>query len=139
MKHKHADAMLEYAKDAQTTKEPWLLWEYCRDYTWYDLNSNPQWAEDIQYRRIVSKKDMEVVIKRLLASQPMQVKQADQAELFKVLSKQEAFYEDYGQFCGGYQTLKFRVWDITYTVELDPEGTLLNITYTKKDKHVQPI
>ena len=51
MKHPHADSMLEYAQDAQTTHEPWLLWEYCRDYTWYDLNANPHWATDIKYRR----------------------------------------------------------------------------------------
>lgn len=131
MKHIHADSMLEYAKDAQTTNEPWLQWEYCRNNIWYDLNTHPQWAKDIQYKKKVVSDDLHLHLHLFLKEVPLQVSTSMQADLYKVLSKQEPFYEDYGQFCGGYQTKKFRVIDIIYTVKLDPDAELLDITYTK--------
>ena len=51
MKHKHADLMLEYAKQAQENECPWMNWE--RSYNgvvWEDLLSTPAWNENIMYR-----------------------------------------------------------------------------------------
>lgn len=57
-KHVHADLMAEYAKDAQTTDKPWLLWEgkflfprEKEDKDWCPLNKHPIWATDTEYRR----------------------------------------------------------------------------------------
>jgi hypothetical protein len=60
MKHKHADLMMQYAQDAQTTENPWELWE-CRVPTrsigkntapeWGDCISGPAWAVAYEYRR----------------------------------------------------------------------------------------
>ena len=52
--HKHAALMLQYAQDAQTTDKPWELWEMsqlhlCRN--WIDCEHNPNWADNIEYRR----------------------------------------------------------------------------------------
>lgn len=55
MKHKHADLMLQYAKDAQTTDKPWELWEICGDLAegdmWLPLYSQPAWETHRRYRR----------------------------------------------------------------------------------------
>lgn len=57
-KHVHADLMAEYAKDAQTTDKPWLLWEGRftfpreKEYKdWTPLNKHPIWDTDTEYRR----------------------------------------------------------------------------------------
>ncbi len=54
MKHKHADLMLEYAKQAQVCEEPWRNWERtypCSDGThWEDLQGTPSWNKKIEYR-----------------------------------------------------------------------------------------
>lgn len=51
-KHIHADLMLEYAKDAQKTDEPWELWEYYgMQETWKPLHNSPGWVSTVQYRR----------------------------------------------------------------------------------------
>jgi hypothetical protein len=51
--HKHADLMLEYAKDALTNENPWKLWELRLDgsYEWSVLHANPEWRSDFEYRR----------------------------------------------------------------------------------------
>ena len=53
MKHIHAELMMEYAKDAMETAEPWLRWEYysnrCK---WEPFKiSGPSWDEESEYRR----------------------------------------------------------------------------------------
>jgi hypothetical protein len=52
--HKHADLMLEYAKDALTNKTPWELWE-CKkrnDDNWGNIGTHhPVWLDDVEYRR----------------------------------------------------------------------------------------
>lgn len=128
MKHKHADLMLEYAKDAQTNNKPFELWEFKLEDKWHDLDFHPPWNETTDYRKKVTSEEIQAFLKGL----PLDVPTSMQAELYVALSKQEPFYEDYGQFCGGYQTLKFRVMDLIYTVGLNPEGELLDITYIKK-------
>ena len=53
MKHKHAELMMQYAKDAMETAEPWERWEYyshkCK---WEPFKiSGPSWGEESEYRR----------------------------------------------------------------------------------------
>lgn len=52
-KHIHADLMLEYAKDAQETDNPWERWEYRtpNGIGWNPARENLQWYKDFQYRR----------------------------------------------------------------------------------------
>lgn len=42
IKHVHAELMMEYAKDAMKTEEPWLLWEFmdCSG-KWHKCASHP--------------------------------------------------------------------------------------------------
>lgn len=57
--HKHAELMLEYAKDAAEHEEPWLLWDVFHNdnsrwfdaNTWSSLEANPTWAQNCKYRR----------------------------------------------------------------------------------------
>ena len=50
--HKHADLMLQYAKDAMETDRPWERWEVkIKNGEWCELNGNPNWVEDWGYRR----------------------------------------------------------------------------------------
>lgn len=54
MKHKHADAMALYARDAQETDRPGELWEfrYAGSTEWQNfLYDSPAWIESIEYRR----------------------------------------------------------------------------------------
>ena len=51
-KHKHAELMVMYAKDAFETDEPWKRWECCRgDDVWNRLRVSPSWVAHHQYRR----------------------------------------------------------------------------------------
>lgn len=52
MKHKHAELMAEYAKDAMETETPWERWE-CRYDTmpWSKLGHQPIWDPLFSYRR----------------------------------------------------------------------------------------
>ncbi len=51
-KHVHADLMVEYAKDAQTTDKPWFLWEFRATSTlWISCSSSPSWDVVLEYRR----------------------------------------------------------------------------------------
>lgn len=50
--HVHAELMALYAEDAKTTDKPWELWElFTKLGTWVGVDKNPDWCEDIQYRR----------------------------------------------------------------------------------------
>lgn len=52
-KHIHADVMLQYAQDAQTTATPWLLWEirFCSD-IWVDCtDGDMHFSANFEYRR----------------------------------------------------------------------------------------
>lgn len=52
-KHKHAELMLEYAKDAMETDKPWERWEILDDITntWRTLTCAPFWVYKTAYRR----------------------------------------------------------------------------------------
>ena len=54
-KHKHADVMLEYAKDARESDTPWINWEYMHEISngWQPLSYNPTWNHTVIYRRKV--------------------------------------------------------------------------------------
>ena len=51
-KHVHADLMAEYAKDAQKTDNPWLLWEYKGPESgcWQSCKNSPTWWGHFEYR-----------------------------------------------------------------------------------------
>ena len=54
MKHKHAELMVEYAKDAMEINEPWLRWQfYSKTFgRWIDCHAvAPSWYEQTEYRR----------------------------------------------------------------------------------------
>lgn len=52
MKHKHADLMLEYAKQAQVSEEPWRNWEvsYEGEGVWFDISVQPSWDINKEFR-----------------------------------------------------------------------------------------
>ena len=52
MKHKHADLMLEYAKQAQESEEPWRNWEVSYDGkgAWFGVSVQPSWNINREYR-----------------------------------------------------------------------------------------
>ena len=51
-KHVHADLMLQYARDAQESDEPWERWEYFHSSTgeWKSLKKL-NWNPNVMYRR----------------------------------------------------------------------------------------
>jgi hypothetical protein len=53
MKHKHAELMKLYAKDAAETDKPWERWVIKHERTgeWRQCNNNPTWHFDMEYRR----------------------------------------------------------------------------------------
>ena len=54
MKHIHAELMMEYAKDAMETDEPWLRWEFysSSEQCWKQFRfDHPAWHFEDQYRR----------------------------------------------------------------------------------------
>ena len=52
MRHKHAELMMEYAKDAMETDKPWERWEILNDeFMWVDLCQDPEWKFLHKYRR----------------------------------------------------------------------------------------
>lgn len=74
-KHVHAEAMLEYAKDAMLTDEPWKLWQVSSfkqngfDF-WTDLTASPQWGTSAKYRR-------KPKVKRYLIVNGIEIEQTD--------------------------------------------------------------
>lgn len=70
-KHVHAEAMLEYAKDAMTTDKPWELWEFHKgSNSWNSLKEHPKWVESCEYRR-------KPKVKRYLIVNGIEVEQTD--------------------------------------------------------------
>ena len=54
MKHKHAELMMEYAKDALETDKPWERWEHKNQVSdeWRTFtHCHPDWNQDRFYRR----------------------------------------------------------------------------------------
>ena len=49
--HKHAEAMLAYARDAAETSTPWERWDYHNGSVWLPLGDHPKWHHDFEYRR----------------------------------------------------------------------------------------
>lgn len=53
--HPHAEAMMEYAKDAATMAEPWKNWEIRYNKSegtgWHNCVDHPAWNIEYQYRR----------------------------------------------------------------------------------------
>lgn len=51
-KHKHAELMLQYAKESFTDPEAYKQWQFSRDGdTWFRCEQAPVWATSVQYRR----------------------------------------------------------------------------------------
>ena len=51
-KHKHAELMLQYAKDWAETDEPWKRWVVTSHRNeWVALFGHPYWREESEYRR----------------------------------------------------------------------------------------
>lgn len=62
-KHKHADLMLQYAKDAAKTNKPWELWEWRvfkshNDPSWVACWTHPSWECGVEYRRKPEQSDL---------------------------------------------------------------------------------
>lgn len=61
MKHKHAELLLKYAADAQTSETPWKLWEFfdsfdyeitkSEEQRWHTCHSNFHFNPDMKFRR----------------------------------------------------------------------------------------
>lgn len=52
MKHRHAELMMEYARDAMETDKPWERWEFkFEGDEWKDLVDHAIWRIDCEYRR----------------------------------------------------------------------------------------
>ena len=50
--HPHAELMKQYAEDAATRQDPWVLWEFNdTGIGWYDLSKHPSWKSNCKYRR----------------------------------------------------------------------------------------
>lgn len=50
--HPHAELMVEYAKDALTTREPWKLWQFNDGSGWIECGlGGPAWLQVYRYRR----------------------------------------------------------------------------------------
>jgi len=72
-RHIHAENMALYAEDAMITDKPWELWE--TRYTggiWRDLQPNPRWLTDYEYRR----KPKTININGFEVPEPMRVRPA---------------------------------------------------------------
>jgi hypothetical protein len=61
MAHKHANAMMEYAKDAAKTENPWERWQfrYHNDTEWQNLYGHPPWVGGCEYRRKPSQEQID--------------------------------------------------------------------------------
>jgi hypothetical protein len=53
MAHKHAQLMMEYAKDAAETDKPWRRWEFRTgdEEPWMQFSRHPEWDINHEYRR----------------------------------------------------------------------------------------
>lgn len=53
MKYKHAELIMEYAKDAMETDKPWERWQVKMkgDAQWVNIQQCPLWLEYFEYRR----------------------------------------------------------------------------------------
>ena len=72
-RHIHAEQMGLYAEDALTTACPWELWETrYTDGIWRDLQTNPRWLTDFEYRR----KQKTIIINGFEIPEPMRVRPA---------------------------------------------------------------
>ena len=61
MAHKHADLMMEYAKDAAETDKPWERWEMRSHITdWVPLNNHPSWGDTVYYRRKPNQEQLDI-------------------------------------------------------------------------------
>ncbi|WP_387690973.1 hypothetical protein [Photorhabdus sp. RM71S] len=52
-KHVHAKLMMQYARDALKTDEPWLMWErlHIEAVNWEQCLYSPAWSTEFKYRR----------------------------------------------------------------------------------------
>ena len=53
MRHKHYNAMIDYAIDAGDTDKPWEKWQYRAgiEYEWSSCIKHPEWIPHHEYRR----------------------------------------------------------------------------------------
>ena len=54
--HPYAELMKQYAEDAATRQNPWVLWEYNNGVGWRELNTHPSWILSSKYRRKETKR-----------------------------------------------------------------------------------
>lgn len=61
MGHKHAQFMMEYAKDSLESDEAWKGWEFrvINDSDWCDLTDHPAWRSVCEYRRKPNQEDID--------------------------------------------------------------------------------
>ncbi|KMW71139.1 hypothetical protein TI10_22345 [Photorhabdus luminescens subsp. luminescens] len=52
-KHVHAELMMQYARDALKTDEPWKMWErlHIEAVSWEQCLYSPAWSTEFKYRR----------------------------------------------------------------------------------------
>lgn len=62
MKHKHAELMKLYAEDAMETETPWERWEIKVLDEWRLLDWSPNWGPSEEYRRIPTKKPVDLSV-----------------------------------------------------------------------------
>jgi hypothetical protein len=82
MKHKHADSMAAYAKDAMISSTPWEMWESSQgqDY-WSILTAHPIWDWELDYRRKVET----ITINGIKVPEPMR-EAPDVGQLYHVVA-----------------------------------------------------
>ena len=74
MSHIHAQAMMEYAKDALETDTPWERWEYSQNGRYFmSMGSHPTWYDEIKYRR----KQKVILINGYEVPEPQRARLAD--------------------------------------------------------------
>ena len=93
MKHIHAELMMEYAKDAMETAEPWLRWEHysTSSQCWKPFSFvGPDWNFDSKYRR----KQMTININGHEVPEPYRGEMADGERYYVVSLNGESQHAD---------------------------------------------
>ena len=78
--HIHAALMAKYAEDAATNSEPWKLWEFERNCSWYSISEHPAWDTGKRYRR----KPRTININGFVVPEPLRVAPAKGTQLYWV-------------------------------------------------------
>ena len=63
MRHKHYNAMIDYAIDAGDTDKPWKKWQYRVvgiEHEWSSCIKHPEWFEHHEYRRKPTQEQIDI-------------------------------------------------------------------------------